>query len=154
MSRLIAAVAENYRDEKGLMWPRVIVPFEVLVQRGEGMEDVYDILTSEDIVEGGAEIEFNLKSLDVVLFNWVFGGVGCSCGEINLGAAYTCAYSFFVHYMKFVNKKINHAPLNLNPQWALRQTKDNSLLNLCFKCHCLDMLSSQCPQILPLHSLH
>lgn len=69
VSRMIATIAESFRDSRGLMWPRVIAPFEVCIvgTKGEGMEDVYDILTSEDVVEEDVEIENNLKTLDVVL---------------------------------------------------------------------------------------
>ncbi|KAI9829803.1 MAG: hypothetical protein M1826_005380 [Phylliscum demangeonii] len=51
VSRLIGAVANLLADEKGLNWPRVMAPFEVVVMpRGEGQltdaERVYDALTN------------------------------------------------------------------------------------------------------------
>jgi len=69
VSRMIAAIAENFRDNKGLVWPRVIAPYEVCIigTKGEGMEDVYDILTSEDVIEEAVEIGDELRALDVVL---------------------------------------------------------------------------------------
>ncbi|KAF8440098.1 hypothetical protein BGX38DRAFT_1120941 [Terfezia claveryi] len=69
VSRMIAAIAENFRDNKGLMWPRVIAPYEVCIigTRGEGMEDIYDILTSEDVAGEAVEVENGLGMLDVVL---------------------------------------------------------------------------------------
>ncbi|KAF8469036.1 hypothetical protein BDZ91DRAFT_82889 [Kalaharituber pfeilii] len=74
VSRMIAAIAEGYRDSKGLMWPRVIAPFEVCIvgTKGEGMEDVYDIITSEepdsdrDEPEPGSGVR-EVRKLDVIL---------------------------------------------------------------------------------------
>lgn len=46
ISRMIAAVAGSLADSKGLNWPRVIAPFEVIVVPSRGLEDaaaeVYD----------------------------------------------------------------------------------------------------------------
>ena len=64
---MIAAIAETSRDSKGLVWPRAIAPFEVCIVgvKGEGMEDVYDILTSE--VDGEVEGVKEWRKLDVIL---------------------------------------------------------------------------------------
>ncbi|KAI5810111.1 prolyl-tRNA synthetase 1 [Peziza echinospora] len=53
VSRMIPAIAETYRDGRGLMWPRVIAPFEVCIigTSGEGIEDIYDILTTRDEID-------------------------------------------------------------------------------------------------------
>ena len=48
VSRLIAAVANSLADSKGLNWPRLIAPFEVVIIPSKGLEDaatsVYDQL--------------------------------------------------------------------------------------------------------------
>lgn len=69
VSRMIAAIAEGFRDEKGLMWPQAIAPFEICIigTKGEGMEDIYDILTSEKLNRGDMKIGAPPRSLDVVL---------------------------------------------------------------------------------------
>lgn len=50
ISRMIAAVADNLADEKGLNWPRVMAPFEAVVVPAKGLDDaaseVYDVLSS------------------------------------------------------------------------------------------------------------
>ncbi|KAI5780532.1 prolyl-tRNA synthetase [Geopyxis carbonaria] len=59
VSRMIPAIAEGFRDSKGLCWPRVIAPFEVcVIDHPEGSEDsqtVYDILAGRGL--DGAEKE-------------------------------------------------------------------------------------------------
>jgi prolyl-tRNA synthetase len=51
VSRMISAVANRLADSKGLNWPRVIAPYEVVVVLGKGMEgvadQVYDSLTAD-----------------------------------------------------------------------------------------------------------
>ena len=46
ISRMIAAVADTLADSKGLNWPRVIAPFEVVIVPSKGLEDaaaeIYD----------------------------------------------------------------------------------------------------------------
>ncbi|KAI9677087.1 MAG: hypothetical protein M1817_006926 [Caeruleum heppii] len=75
ISRMIGAVADVLADEKGLNWPRVIAPFEVVVIPGKGSEDaatvIYDIITafralpsSEDGSEQHAEPP---ESIDAIL---------------------------------------------------------------------------------------
>lgn len=50
VSRLIAAVADNLADHKGLNWPRIIAPFEAIIIPTKGTESeaapVYDLLTA------------------------------------------------------------------------------------------------------------
>ena len=50
MSRLIAAIADSLADSKGLNWPRVMAPFEVVIVPTKSQEsevaDVYDHLMS------------------------------------------------------------------------------------------------------------
>ncbi|KAJ5740620.1 hypothetical protein N7493_000492, partial [Penicillium malachiteum] len=50
VSRMVSAVANRLVDSKGLNWPRVIAPYEVVVVPGKGLESVaeqvYDCLTS------------------------------------------------------------------------------------------------------------
>ncbi|TGZ82922.1 class II aaRS and biotin synthetase [Ascodesmis nigricans] len=51
VSRMIAAIAEGWRDGKGLNWPRVVAPYDVMVVAREDMEldgrAVYDALVGE-----------------------------------------------------------------------------------------------------------
>ncbi|EXJ94490.1 hypothetical protein A1O1_02886 [Capronia coronata CBS 617.96] len=61
VSRLIAAVASCLADERGLNWPRVIAPFEVVVliakpepQRMQAAEQIYDQLSSSEL--GAADV--------------------------------------------------------------------------------------------------
>jgi len=48
VSRMIGAVADTLADDKGLNWPRVMAPFEVVIVPGKGLDEaalqVYDIL--------------------------------------------------------------------------------------------------------------
>lgn len=48
VSRIIGAVADTLADEKGLNWPRVMAPYEVVLIAGKGLDDaaleVYDQL--------------------------------------------------------------------------------------------------------------
>ena len=52
VSRMITAVADRLSDSKGLNWPRVMAPYEVLVVPAKGLETeaekVYDLLASSD----------------------------------------------------------------------------------------------------------
>lgn len=63
VSRIIGAVADTLADEKGLNWPRVMAPFEVVVIPTGGMErtaeDIYDALSLPN--------ELPLAPLDLVL---------------------------------------------------------------------------------------
>ncbi|KZF26312.1 prolyl-tRNA synthetase [Xylona heveae TC161] len=49
VSRMIAAVADSLADERGLNWPRVMAPFEVVIIAKNGLEDdasqVYNLLS-------------------------------------------------------------------------------------------------------------
>tara|TARA_R110002060_G_scaffold22842_2_gene30985 strand:+ start:925 stop:2235 length:1311 start_codon:yes stop_codon:yes gene_type:complete len=72
VSRIIGAVADTLADDKGLNWPRVMAPFEVLVVPSKGNEaaalSVYDMLRKNSSKSG--------PSLDLVLddrsqsFSW------------------------------------------------------------------------------------
>lgn len=48
VSRMIGAVADTLADDKGLNWPRVMAPFEVVIVPGKGLDEaalqVYDVL--------------------------------------------------------------------------------------------------------------
>ena len=61
ISRLIAAVADSLADSKGLNWPRVMAPFEVVVVFGDELEneavEVYDALTAEAEDVSGQRID-------------------------------------------------------------------------------------------------
>lgn len=69
VSRMIAAIAEGWRDDQGLNWPRVVAPWEVAIichpeeERVREAERVYDILAGTDGVNG----EARSGQLDVVL---------------------------------------------------------------------------------------
>jgi len=67
VSRMIGAVAETLADEKGLNWPRVIAPYEVVVVPTQGNE--LDAVSIHDILVGSPENDCgkNCNSLDVVL---------------------------------------------------------------------------------------
>lgn len=64
VTRMIGAVAETLADEKGLNWPRVMAPFEIVIIAGKGHEEasltVYDALKAS--VDDGRN-----PSLDIVL---------------------------------------------------------------------------------------
>ncbi|KAI9879391.1 MAG: hypothetical protein M1830_008610 [Pleopsidium flavum] len=53
ISRMIAAVADSLADSKGLNWPRVIAPFDVVVIPSRGLEDaaaqVYDRMIASSL---------------------------------------------------------------------------------------------------------
>ncbi|PYH44444.1 putative proline--tRNA ligase AIM10 [Aspergillus saccharolyticus JOP 1030-1] len=63
VSRMITAVADSLADGKGLNWPRVIAPYEVIIVPGKGLEadaeKVYDALT--------AAVALGSPALDVIL---------------------------------------------------------------------------------------
>ncbi|TAQ89010.1 hypothetical protein B7494_g2677 [Chlorociboria aeruginascens] len=64
VSRMIGAVADTLADEKGLNWPRVISPFEVIVIPGKGLEiaglEVYDKISSPAPSSGHAALDLVL----------------------------------------------------------------------------------------------
>lgn len=52
VSRLMGAIAENFADEKGLVWPESIAPFKVcLVQIGEKTKDLTDEIYTKMLKE-------------------------------------------------------------------------------------------------------
>ncbi|KAL8838049.1 MAG: hypothetical protein Q9170_002285 [Blastenia crenularia] len=62
ISRIIAAVADSLADERGLIWPRVMAPYEAVILATEAhetaAEEVWDILTRQ---------EQNTKAVEAVL---------------------------------------------------------------------------------------
>ncbi|KAH0545001.1 hypothetical protein FGG08_000927 [Glutinoglossum americanum] len=75
VSRMIGAVADSLSDEKGLNWPRVIAPFEVVVVPKKGLEkdaeDVYDALTTnsklKESVLPSSELGRQAAHIDAIL---------------------------------------------------------------------------------------
>lgn len=75
VSRMISAVAESLADDKGLNWPRVMAPYEVVIVPTAGLEDaaveVYDALQAGQ--------RHDRSDLDLVLddrdrpFSWKMG---------------------------------------------------------------------------------
>ncbi|CAL5871010.1 uncharacterized protein PFLUO_LOCUS5252 [Penicillium psychrofluorescens] len=67
VSRMISAVADRLADSKGLNWPRVVAPFEVVVVSGKGLDavadQVYDCLTSPSSVPVDAVLDDRDKSM-------------------------------------------------------------------------------------------
>ena len=63
LSRLIAAVADSLIDRKGLLWPRCIAPFEVVIVASEGHESealmIYDSIRGMHIEpnDAGANVD-------------------------------------------------------------------------------------------------
>jgi prolyl-tRNA synthetase len=61
VSRMIAAVADTLADEKGLNWPRVMAPFEVVVVPGNGLDhaasEIYDALSSIPSTSGRPQLD-------------------------------------------------------------------------------------------------
>ncbi|KAM3065141.1 hypothetical protein ACMFMF_011445 [Clarireedia jacksonii] len=51
VTRMIGAVAETLADERGLNWPRVMAPFEIIIvstpKHMKAAEEVYDVLTTK-----------------------------------------------------------------------------------------------------------
>jgi prolyl-tRNA synthetase len=64
VSRMIGAVADTLADGKGLNWPRVMAPFEVVIVGSKGLDEaalqVYDIL-------GNVQTEPDSCQLDLIL---------------------------------------------------------------------------------------
>lgn len=61
ISRMISAVADGYKDENGLCWPRVVAPFEAIVVYKDvtmrmDAEEAYDVLSSRGL-EGGEGVD-------------------------------------------------------------------------------------------------
>ncbi|RDW71950.1 hypothetical protein BP5796_07984 [Coleophoma crateriformis] len=67
VSRMIGAVADTLADEKGLNWPRVMAPYEVVVVPGHGLAaeslEVYDTLADRSLLLNVA----GSPNIDVVL---------------------------------------------------------------------------------------
>jgi len=67
VSRIIGAVADTLVDKKGLNWPRVMAPFEVVIIPGKDLEsaavDVYDTM-----VAGAVDVQQSIEPLrDIAL---------------------------------------------------------------------------------------
>ncbi|KAN0117251.1 prolyl-tRNA synthetase [Hyaloscypha variabilis] len=64
LSRLVGAIAETLADDKGLNWPRVIAPFEVVIISGKGLDEaaleVYDTLRSKSSMTDSSELDLIL----------------------------------------------------------------------------------------------
>lgn len=59
VSRLMGAIAENFADEKGLVWPENIAPAKIyLVQIGEKSRDLAEEIYAE-LLRSGAEVIFD-----------------------------------------------------------------------------------------------
>jgi prolyl-tRNA synthetase len=79
ISRLIAAVASLLSNSKGLNWPRVIAPFEVVIVPGpgaEGVDDVYDELATGPKIDAAIDdreqpIPWRLKDADLVGYPFI-----------------------------------------------------------------------------------
>ncbi|KAI1868707.1 uncharacterized protein JN550_006282 [Neoarthrinium moseri] len=68
VSRILGAVADHLADEKGLNWPRVIAPFEVVVIPGRGVEEGDAIRVYDHIAKGdGSQDSKATQPVDVVL---------------------------------------------------------------------------------------
>lgn len=74
VTRMIGAVAETLVDEKGLNWPRVMAPFEIVVIPGKGLgEDalqVFDMFSNASmdpvVDDRGVSIAWKLKDADLI----------------------------------------------------------------------------------------
>lgn len=69
ISRMIGAVASIMADSKGLNWPRVIAPYEVVIVPGKGLEAdavaIYDSLSAEDNCETLIDVTLDDRSHDM-----------------------------------------------------------------------------------------
>ncbi|RKF77357.1 Proline--tRNA ligase [Golovinomyces cichoracearum] len=79
VSRMIGAVADTLADEKGLNWPRVMAPYEVVILASKGLdagaEHVYDHLNTEaaplvDLVLDDRNLSFPWKMKDADLIGF------------------------------------------------------------------------------------
>lgn len=73
ISRMISAVADGYRDENGLCWPRVVAPFEaIVVYKDAAMkadaEEVYDILSTRGLesCDDGVDVLLDDRERDLM----------------------------------------------------------------------------------------
>lgn len=76
VSRMIGAVADTLADEKGLNWPRVMAPFEVVIVSGKDLDEaareVYDTLENSemDIILDDRKATFPWKMQDADLIGY------------------------------------------------------------------------------------
>ncbi|KAJ5767128.1 uncharacterized protein N7511_004744 [Penicillium nucicola] len=76
VSRMISAVANRLADSKGLNWPRVIAPYEVVVVPGKGMESVADQVYDHLTADPAAPVDVILDDRDK--------GMGWKLGDADL----------------------------------------------------------------------
>jgi prolyl-tRNA synthetase len=73
VSRMIGAVADTLADDRGLNWPRVMAPFEVVIVPSKGRDedalDVYDALRALPMTSGDSSIDLVLDDRGVS-FPW------------------------------------------------------------------------------------
>lgn len=73
VSRMIGAVADNLADDKGLNWPRVMAPFEVVIVPGKGLDEaalkVYDVLCRVPTGPGNSQLDLILDDRETS-FPW------------------------------------------------------------------------------------
>jgi prolyl-tRNA synthetase len=64
VSRMIGAVADTLADDKGLNWPRVMAPFEVVIVPSKGLDEaaleVYDVLCKMPSNSGVSQLDLIL----------------------------------------------------------------------------------------------
>jgi prolyl-tRNA synthetase len=64
VSRMIGAVADTLADDKGLNWPRVMAPFEVVIVPSKGLDEaaleVYDVLLKMPTESGVSQLDLIL----------------------------------------------------------------------------------------------
>ncbi|CCD34450.1 hypothetical protein QC760_009723 [Botrytis cinerea] len=76
VTRMVGAVAETLADEKGLNWPRVMAPFEIVVVPGKGLDEdalqIFDTLSAAamDPVVDDREVSIGWKMKDADLIGY------------------------------------------------------------------------------------
>ncbi|TVY75569.1 Proline--tRNA ligase [Lachnellula suecica] len=64
VSRMIGAVADTLADKKGLIWPRVMAPFEVVIIAGKGLDnaalEIYDIISKGNKINDESNVDLVL----------------------------------------------------------------------------------------------
>ncbi|QSZ30142.1 hypothetical protein DSL72_004662 [Monilinia vaccinii-corymbosi] len=74
VTRMIGAVAETLADEKGLKWPRVMAPFEIVVVPGRGLDeealqisDTFSAATMDPVVDDReVSVAWKLRDADLI----------------------------------------------------------------------------------------
>ncbi|TGO14773.1 hypothetical protein BTUL_0048g00120 [Botrytis tulipae] len=76
VTRMVGAVAETLADEKGLNWPRVMAPFEIVVVPGKGLNEdalqIFDTLSAAEMdpVVDDREVSIGWKMKDADLIGY------------------------------------------------------------------------------------